>query len=258
GSDAAEGEQTRALAAEGILRAAIGHEAGNVPSGAGVELYHSSAIPPSNPERAAARERGLAERPRADLLGELSALRRTIAVAGTHGKTTTASMLVAILRGAGLDPGWLVGAPVGGGLANANWSAGEWLVVEADESDRSMLSLTVEIAVLTNVELDHHATFSSLGQLRADFRALLAKARAAVVWDRPELLELAGADAVAYDPGPVELTAGGSRFRWREHEVTLAIPGEHNATNAAGALEAARLAGAGADASLAALAAFTG
>ena len=114
-------------------------------------------------------------------------------MAGTHGKTTTASMLVHILRAAGADPGWLVGAPVGGGLPNAHWGAGEWLVVEADESDRSMLSLAVEIAVLTNVELDHHASFASLAQLRAAFRAFLALAAAAVVWDRPELLELRAA-----------------------------------------------------------------
>ena len=97
-------------------------------------------------------------------------MRRTIAVAGTHGKTTTASMLAHALRAAGMRPGWLVGAPIGGGLANAEWGAGEWLVVEADESDRSMLSLSVEIAVLTNVELDHHATFASLAQLREAFR----------------------------------------------------------------------------------------
>jgi UDP-N-acetylmuramate--alanine ligase len=258
GSDAAESEQTRALAGEGVLRAAIGHDAANVPSGEGVQLYYSSAVPAENPERAAARERGLAELPRAALLGELSALRRTIAVAGTHGKTTTASMLVHILRGAGLDPGWLVGAPVGGGLPNARWSPGEWLVVEADESDRSMLSLSVEIAVLTNAELDHHATFATLGELRRDFRALLAGADAAVVWDRPELLALAGGDATAYAPEALELTPGGSRFRWREQEVTLAVPGAHNATDAAGALEAARLAGAAAGPAISALAAFTG
>src|SRR5207245_8666658 len=118
-------------------------------------LYYASALPAENVEGVAARERGLAERPRADLLAELTALRRTIAVAGTHGKTTTAAMVVHALRAAGLDPGWLVGAPVGGGLPNASWSDGEWLVVEADESDGSMLSLEVEIAVLTNVELDH-------------------------------------------------------------------------------------------------------
>ncbi len=258
GSDAAESEQTRALAEEGVLRAAIGHDAANLPSGEGVELYYSSAVPAANPERAAARERGLPELPRAALLGELSALRRTIAVAGTHGKTTTASMLVHILRAAGLDPGWLVGAPVGAGLPNARWTAGEWLVIEADESDRSMLSLSVEVAVLTNAELDHHATFSSLGELRRDFRKLLAGASAAVVWDRPELLELADGDAVAYAPEELELTLGGSRFRWRGEEVTLAVPGAHNAADAAGALEAARLAGAEAAPALAALAAFAG
>ncbi len=73
-------------------------------------------------------------------------------------------MIVHALRAAGMEPGWLVGGPVGGGLANAEWAEGEWLVVEADESDRSMLSLQVEIALLTNVELDHHATFASLAR----------------------------------------------------------------------------------------------
>jgi UDP-N-acetylmuramate--alanine ligase len=258
GSDAAESDYTRALDADGIVRVSIGHDAANVPAGADVELYYSSAVPEQNAERAAARERGLAERPRAALLAELSALRRTIAVAGTHGKTTTASMLVHILREAGMDPSWVVGAPVGGGLANASWGEGEWLVAEADESDRSMLSLDVEIVLLTNVELDHHATFSSLEQLRGDFRALLEKARQAVVWERPELLALAGADPVAFAPAELELTAGGSRFRWRGEQVELAVPGTHNAIDAAGALEAARLAGAPTAPALAALASFGG
>ncbi len=166
-------------------------------------------------------------------------------------------MLVHALRAAGLRPGWLVGAPVGGGLSNAQWGEGEWLVVEADESDRSMLSLELEIAVLTNVELDHHASFGSLGELEAAFRAFLGRARTAiVVWDRPELRELALA------PAPVEVGAGdmaqGSRAsraaieppgievvpydmpsrRSRrgalvltgvDHEVRLSVPGAHNA-----------------------------
>ena len=153
GSDAAAGAYLEGLSADGVLHASIGHDAHNVPAGDGVELIYSSAVPAGNVERAAARERGIPERPRAELLAELTGLRRTIAVAGTHGKTTTASMLVHALRGAGLDPGWLVGGSVGAGLANAEWGSGEWLVVEADESDRSMLSLDVEIAVLTNVEL---------------------------------------------------------------------------------------------------------
>jgi UDP-N-acetylmuramate--alanine ligase len=258
-------------------------------------------VPPGNPERAAARARGLRERPRAELLGELSALRRTIAVAGTHGKTTTASMLVHALRAAGADPGWLVGATVGAGLPNAHWSEGEWLVVEADESDRSMLSLAVEVAVLTNVELDHHGAFASLAQLREAFRAFLALARGAVVvWDRPELLELvvnwrgpvetpcrggrvaAGADRpessrpssapggssesarglrlVPYDVHPLllTLTAGGSRFQWRGREVTLNVPGAHNALNAAAALTAGCLAGADQQRAIEGLAGFTG
>ncbi len=192
GSDSALSPYAERLRADGVLDARIGHDEANVPVGEDVEVIYSSAVGAENPERAAARVRGLRERPRAELLGELTAMKRTIAVAGTHGKTTTASMIVHALRGAGLQPGWLIGAPIGGGLANAEWGEGEWLVVEADESDRSMLSLHVEVGVLTNVELDHHATFGSLTELRDAFRAFLARAHTAiVVWDRPELLELA-------------------------------------------------------------------
>ncbi len=258
GSDRADSPYLERLRADGVLEASIGHDAANVPAGEGVEVVYSSAIPPENPERAAARERGLRERPRAELLGELSALRRTIAVAGTHGKTTTASMLVHILRAAGADPGWLVGAPVSGGLPNAHWGAGEWLVVEADESDRSMLALSVEIAVLTNVELDHHASFASLAQLRGAFRAFLDGPPAAVVWDRRELLELRDGDVVTYDVPAPTLTVGGSHFAWHEHEVQLVVPGAHNALNAAAALEAASLAGADPERAIAGLAGFTG
>ncbi|HEV3048073.1 MAG TPA: UDP-N-acetylmuramate--L-alanine ligase [Solirubrobacteraceae bacterium] len=281
GSDAAASPYLRRLAADGVLQAHVGHRAANLPAGEGVELVYSSAVPAENPERRAARERGVPERPRAELLGELSALRRTVAVAGTHGKTTTASMLVHALRAAGLEPGWLVGAPVGGGLANAHWGEGQWLVVEADESDRSMLSLSVEIAVLTNVELDHHATFASLQQVREAFSELLARAtRAIVLWDRPELLALApggppGAGAppvagaaarsapaalevVAFDTPELASLVGGSRFSWRGHEVVLAVPGAHNALDAAAALEAARLAGAEEAAAVAGLAGFHG
>jgi UDP-N-acetylmuramate--alanine ligase len=258
GSDGAESDYTRRLAADGVLQAAIGHRAENVPGAADVEVYHSTAIPEQNVERRAARERGLPERPRAELLGELSALRRTIAVAGTHGKTTTAAMIARMLLAAGMQPGWLIGAPIGGGLANAEWGEGEWLVVEADESDRSLLSLDVEIALLTNVELDHHASFASLVELRELFRRFLAGARQAVVWDRPELLALREGKTVGYEPQELELTPGGSRFRWRGHDVELAVPGAHNAANAAGALEAIRLAGAEEQAAIGALAAFAG
>ncbi len=259
GSDGADGPYLEALRADGVLEAEIGHRAENVPVGEGVEVVYSSAVPAENVERVVARERGIPERPRAELLGELTALRRTIAVAGTHGKTTTTAMVVHALRGAGVEPGWLIGGAPGAGLANAQWSEGEWLVVEADESDRSMLSLHVEIAVLTNVELDHHATYGSLEELRGAFRRFLTGPEQAVVWDRPELLELREqGPLVAYDVRDLVLTPGGSRFDWRGEEVSLAVPGAHNALNATGALEAVRLAGAEARGAITGLASFTG
>jgi UDP-N-acetylmuramate--alanine ligase len=293
GSDSADSPYLESLHADGVLRAKIGHEVANVPTGGEVEVIYSSAVPAENPERRAARERGLRERPRAELLAEFTALKRTIAVAGTHGKTTTASMLVHAFGGkpkaAGDeeghdDPGggpatdlsWLVGGSVGGGLPNAHWGAGEWLVVEADESDRSMLSLDVEIAVLTNVELDHHATYGSLRELRDAFRAFLAGARTGiVVWGRPELIELArrvppapgdapaAVEVVAYDaPAPLRESGDrsrfGQRFQWRGREVSLRVPGAHNALNATAALEALRLAGGDLPTAVASLAGFPG
>jgi UDP-N-acetylmuramate--alanine ligase len=259
GSDGAPGPYLERLAADGVLVAHVGHDAANLPTGENVELVYSSAVPAANVERQAARERGIPERARAELLGELTALRRTIAVAGAHGKTTTSSMIVHALRSAGLEPGWLIGGSVGNGLANAQWGDGEWLVVEADESDRSMLSLDVELAVLTNVELDHHATYASLAELRDAFRRFLTRPRCAVIWDRPELLALRGdGPAVPYETHELTLTAGGSRFSWQGHAVTLAVPGAHNALNATAALEVARLAGADPALAIAGLAAFHG
>jgi UDP-N-acetylmuramate--alanine ligase len=264
GSDGALSPYAERLRADGVLDVRVGHAAANVPSEDDVEVIYSSAVPPENPERESARERGLKERPRAELLGEFTKMKRTIAVAGTHGKTTTSSMIVYALRAAGLRPGWLIGAPVGGGLANAEWGEGEWLVVEADESDRSMLSLRVEIAVLTNVELDHHASFGSLAELEDAFRTFLGHAeKAIVVWDRPELLTLTGEPAVGvevvpYDVSDPTLESGGSSFQWREYEVTLGVPGVHNALNATAALEVTRLAGAEASGAIEGLAGFAG
>jgi UDP-N-acetylmuramate--alanine ligase len=244
GSDGVETPYLRQLRSEGVLEGAVGYREANIPAGEDVEVFYSSAVPAESPERAAARRRGLAERPRADLLAELSALRRTIAVAGTHGKTTTSAMVVHALRGAGLDPGWMIGGTIGEGLANSHWSEGEWLVIEADESDRSMLSLQVEIAVLTNAELDHHAAYASLSDLMAAYEQFLHRAPQAVIWDRPALLALRHGPAVPYDVAAPTLTPGGSRFCWRGEQVRLAVPGAHNALNATAALEAARLAGA--------------
>ena len=246
----------------GPLRAAgiepvVGHDAANVPEDA--EVVVSSAIPADNPERAIARERGQIELHRADLLGEMTRLKPTIAISGTHGKTTTSSMVVHALRGCGLDPSYLVGGEVRSTGANAGWGSGEWLVVEADESDRSLLKLSPAIAVVTNAELDHHATYGSLRDVQETFAAFLGLAREAVVWDRPDLVALAGEVPVTtFDVPHPELEDGGSRFEVGGVEVVLRVPGAHNALNAAAALTACRLAGADLAAAAAALGDFNG
>ena len=248
------------------IEVAAGHDAANVPAGA--EVVVSSAIPPDNPERAAA---GGRELHRADLLGEITRLRPTIAVTGTHGKTTTSSMVVHALRGCGMDPSYLVGGEVRSTGSNAGWGTGEWLVVEADESDRSLLKLTPRIAVLTNAELDHHATYSSQRDVDDTFRAFLALAEEVVLGDEPDLTRFARGDAVAGGargdavarvtiarPEKVALEPGGSRFEFDGVAVALEVPGAHNARNAATALAACALAGAPLAEAAAALADFSG
>ncbi|HEX8104659.1 MAG TPA: UDP-N-acetylmuramate--L-alanine ligase [Solirubrobacteraceae bacterium] len=262
GSDRAAGTSpTHARLRAAGIEPATGHAAANVPDGPDVEVVVSTAIPPENPERAAARERGLRELHRAELLGELTRLKPTIAVTGTHGKTTTSSMIVHALTGAGLDPSYLVGGEVRSTGTNAAWETGEWLVVEADESDRSLLRLAPAIAVLTNAELDHDDVYASQRDVAAVFRDFLALAREAVVWDRPALRAIAaaaGTPTVAYDVPAPELRPGGSAFELDGTRVELAVPGAHNALNAAAALTACGLAGADPEATAAALRGFVG
>jgi UDP-N-acetylmuramate--alanine ligase len=245
GSDQAESAGLAALREQGI-DARAGHEAANVPAGEDVEVFHSTAIPPTNPERVEAARRGLPDHPRAELLRRFSALKRTIAVAGAHGKTTTTSMLAHALLAVGADPAYLIGGELVSTGTNAAWGAGRWLVVEADESDRSLLAIEADIAVVTNVELDHHATYGSLEEVRAVFRTFLAAPPQAVLWDRPDVLALrdAAAETVAFD-APAE-------------PLELLVPGEHNQRNAAAALAALTLAGVDPDAARAALATFPG
>ena len=152
-------------------------------------------------------------RPRADLLAELVSLRRSIVVAGAHGKTTTSGMIAFCLDRLGLDPAFLIGGEIPQLGGNARAGAG-WLVVEGDESDRSVAALRPTIAVLLNVDLDHHSTFGSRAEVAELFEAWLAGVPNVV---RAEELE------------PVT--------------VELAIPGEHNRRNAAAALAALELAG---------------
>ena len=258
GSDAADSQILAALRGRGI-EAKAGHCASNLPTVDGTEVVRSSAIPDSNPELIAARERGLPVMERAELLAELTALRRTIAVAGAHGKTTTTSMVAQLLIECGLDPGYLIGGELRSSGRNAAWGSGEWLVVEADESDRSMLSLNVEVAVVTNVELDHHDNYRSLAELREVFRSFLSKPAAAVIPNSPELLELRGdLPVTAVEIDSLELRSGGSQFDWRGQQVTLNVAGAHTAGNALAALEAALLAGVDQDDAVRAIASFSG
>jgi UDP-N-acetylmuramate--alanine ligase len=252
GSDRAPSSYIERLREHGI-EPAIGHGEANVPEDATV--VYSTAVPPDNPERRAAWGRELH---RADLLAELAALRRCLAVTGTHGKTTTAGMAVQALRGAGFEPSYVIGGELRCTGANAGWGSGEWIVVEADESDRSLLNLRPEIAVLTSAELDHHATYGSQLELEETLRTFMASAGTAVVWDRPRLRALCPPAAVAYDAREPQLSAAGSCFSWRGIEVSLTVPGAHNAINAAGALEAAALAGANPEQAAAALRRFQG
>jgi UDP-N-acetylmuramate--alanine ligase len=158
-----------------------------------------------------------------------------------------------------MDPGYLIGGELRTTGVNAAWGTGEWLVVEADESDRSMLALDVDIAVVTNVELDHHATYGSLAEVQDVFRAFLARPPEAVLWDRPDVVALRGErPAVRFDVADATLADGTSSFLWRGHRVRLRVPGAHNALTAAAALEACRLAGADEARAVAALETFAG
>jgi UDP-N-acetylmuramate--alanine ligase len=183
GSDRSESSYMERLRAAG-LEPTIGHDAANLPEGA--EVVVSTAIAAENPELALARERGLTVIHRGELLAELCAEKRLIAIAGTHGKTTTTAMAVTALRGLGEDPAFFVGGEVpglgpDGAPANAGWGASDWVVAEADESDGSFLRLDPEVAVITNVEMDHHSKWGSLEPLIEAFVGFAAKSRVAVL-----------------------------------------------------------------------------
>ncbi len=250
GSDRAESSYIARLRREGI-EPAIGHDAANLPEGA--EVVVSTAISAGNPELDLAKERGTRILHRSELLAELCAARRTIAVAGTHGKTTTTGMVVHAMRRLGLDPSYFVGgelpaATPGGTPANSGWGEGEWVVVEADESDGSFLTLRPEIAVITNIEMDHHARWSNLAELRAAFESFADGSRVAIIPEGDsELAAAIRAEAVPFAtdrPGPADLE--------------LAVPGDHNRLNARAALGALIAAGVDGGDAASALGSFPG
>jgi UDP-N-acetylmuramate--alanine ligase len=248
GSDRSEGPYMDHLRAAG-LEPRVGHDADAVPPDADVVV--STAVGHDNPELAIAREREQRVMHRGELLAELCSMKRLIAIAGTHGKTTTAGMLAHALAATGADPAFLLGGELpgagDGAAANARWGDGEWIVAEADESDASFLRLRPEIAVVTNVELDHHSHWSSRAELIDAFGRFCAPATGLALPADGSLDALAeGQRVVGFDtdrPGP---------------RLRLRVPGRHNLMNARAALAAIQLAGLDVDAAAAALSSFPG
>jgi UDP-N-acetylmuramate--alanine ligase len=241
GSDRADSPVLERLRQAGIA-VAVGHDAANLPSGA--ELIFSTAIPDDNPELAAGRAAGTPTLHRADLLGELSRMKRTIAVSGAHGKTTTASMAAHALRGAGRDPAFLIGGELRSAAANAAWGTGEWAVIEADESDRSFLKLNRDVAVITNIELDHHSTYATVGDLERAFAEFAEPAEVRVLGPEVEMEGVhVGIEVGDLKAEEVQLLPGRVRFEVEGTPVELTVPGRHNVLNALSALAACRAAG---------------
>ncbi len=272
GSDLKESAVTDRLRRSGIA-VEVGHRAENV--GQADLVTVSSAIDPSNPEVTAALRRGLPVLSRAAALASIAAERRCIAVAGTHGKTTTASMLALLLVEGGLSPSFLIGGEVNEIGTNAVWDEGEWIVVEADESDGTFLSLAPEIAVITNVEADHLDHYRTFDALTAAFDEFLGGVGGSCVvgGDDPVAVQIGrrhGANLVG--------TAEGSTYRMVDvvsarssvsfglegpdgvslGRLDVPVPGVHNARNAAVATVAAMGAGVPFAAAARALARFAG
>jgi UDP-N-acetylmuramate--alanine ligase len=282
GSDAADGGNVKRLREKGI-RISIGHDAKNV-DGAGVVVV-SSAVQRDNPELMAARAKRLPVVRRAEMLAELMRLKSCVAIAGTHGKTTTTSMVAALLDAGGMDPTVINGGIINAYGTNARLGAGEWMVVEADESDGTFLKLPADVAVVTNVDpehLDHFKTFDAVKEAFVSFVGNVPFYGFAVMClDHPVVQSLVGKiedrQVITYGVNPqadvrlmdVNLDGGVCRFnilvRSRNGEkateikdILLPMPGHHNALNATAAITVALELGIPADKVRAALKNFGG
>ena len=259
GSDAKASSTLDALRQLGV-QVSVGHAAGNLPAGASCVVV-SSAIREDNPELVTARERGLPVLHRADALAALMQGYRALAVAGTHGKTTTTGMLAVSLTTLGLDPSFAVGGDVDEPGSNAHHGSSEIFVAEADESDRSFQKYSPEVAIILNVELDHHANYASIEEIYESFQAFVDRivpgGTLVVSADHPGARELTA--RVADRAGLTVVTVGESaeatvrilRITPRgltsavtvlvdgaELDFTVAVPGRHYAGNAVAALAA--------------------
>jgi len=261
GSDQHASATTQRLAALGV-RVAIGHAAQHI--GSADAVVTSSAVKADNPELVAARERQVPVVPRAVMLAELMRLKKGIAIAGTHGKTTTTSLVASVLAEAGLDPTFVIGGKLLSAGAHSRLGAGEYIVVEADESDASFLNLMPVMAVVTNIDADHMETYGhDLNRLRGafvDFVHRMPFYGAAVMCgddpgvqaivpmlSRPVVSYGLGADVMVRAVDVVALPGGQMQFNARrrngglmpELQITLNLPGLHNVLNALAAIAVA-------------------
>jgi len=256
GSDVAESTATRRLRQLGA-KIHIGHAADHIAGSDAVVV--STAVRDDNPEVAAARERKIPVVPRALMLAELMRLKQGIAVAGTHGKTTTTSLVASVLAEGGLDPTFVIGGRLVAAGSNARLGAGEFIVVEADESDASFLYLQPVLSVVTNIDADHMATYDhSLDRLRQAFVEFLQRLPfygvAVLCADDPNVrlvMPQLTKPIVTYGLSPdahvraVDVVAAGSQMRFRierageaDLAITLNLPGVHNVRNALAAVAA--------------------
>src|SRR6202165_2219405 len=282
GSDASEGANVNRLRDKGIA-ISVGHKADNV-AGADVVVV-STAIKRDNPELLAARASRIPVVRRAEMLAELMRLKSCVAIAGTHGKTTTTSMVAALLDAGDLDPTVINGGIINAYGTNARLGAGEWMVVEADESDGTFLKLPADVAVVTNVDPEHLDHFKTFEAVQEAFRAFVENVPfygfAVMCTDHPVVQALVGRiedrRIITYGENPqadVRLTDldhanGQSRFSivFRDRagetaheikELRLPMPGRHNALNATAAIAVAHELGIGDDLIRKALAGFAG
>jgi UDP-N-acetylmuramate--alanine ligase len=278
GSDLSDNAATRRLAGMGA-KIRKGHDAGNI-VGADV-VVTSTAVQEDNPEVVAAREAHVPVVPRAMMLAELLRLRQGIAIAGTHGKTTTTSLVTSCLSEAGMDPTFVIGGRLNAAGANARLGKGDFIVVEADESDASFLLLSPVISVVTNIDADHMDTYGhDFGRLKQAFVDFLQRlpfyGRAVMCIDDANVREILpqiskpitsygfsddadiqAVDVLAVD-GQMRFTVIRRNGTETRLPVKLNIPGRHNVLNALAAIGAATEAGAKDDAIVKALAEFNG
>jgi UDP-N-acetylmuramate--alanine ligase len=263
GSDVAESANVKRLRDKNI-KVAIGHDAKNV-EGAGVVVV-STAIKRDNPELMAARAKRLPVVRRAEMLAELMRLKSAVAIAGTHGKTTTTSLVATLLDAGGLDPTVINGGIINAYGTNARLGAGDWMVVEADESDGTFLKLPADIAIITNVDPEHLDHFKTFAAVKESFQTFVENVPfygfAVMCTDHREVQALVGRiedrRIITYGENPqadvrlvdLDHQRGMSRFsvvfRGRdaqaEHtisDLTLPMPGRHNALNATAAIAVA-------------------